>query len=106
MAGDLAPFWWTAGLGRMAELVDRWTEIAQGPVPPLPIVEPFDVVVHVGSQFLDGRKATIGQALDFERGKKDFDHRVVPAVDPSAHAADRGMLVEHRLIGRAGVLNA
>ena len=65
-------------LGRMAEIVDRWTEIAQGRVPP----------------------------LNLERGEEAFDHSIVPTVSPPAHAADHVALSEHRLVRGAGVLHA
>lgn len=49
-------------LGRVAELVDHWAEIAQGGVPPPSIVELLDVVAHVRFQFFPRDISPLGRS--------------------------------------------
>src|ERR1041384_1290946 len=87
----------------MAELVECWGEIAQVRVPPLPVVKPLDVVRHVCSELLDRGVAPLAQPLHLERGEEALDDSVVPVAPPPAHAADDGVMSEHRLVRGAGI---
>src|ERR1051326_8470536 len=55
----------------MAELVERWAEIAQGRVPPLSVVKPLDVVVHLDSEFFDGREARVRKRSQNEQRPRE-----------------------------------
>ena len=53
------------------------------------IVEPFDVIKHVCTDFVPGGVLPAVQALAFDRREEALDRRVVPAVPPPA-ASDVG----------------
>ena len=68
------------------------------------IVEPLDVIEHIGFRLLPGPIVGTVSALDFERREKALHRRVVPAVTTAAHAAGHAMLLEQPLELLAGVL--
>jgi len=47
-----------------------------------------------------------GEEFPRERREEALDHRIVPAIPASAHAADDPALREQRLVGGAGVLTS
>ena len=71
---------------------------------PLAIVEQLDVFEDFTSCLGSGTPVALIAQFQFERGKKTFRHRVVPAVAFTAHAALYAMYRQQLLIRVAGVL--
>jgi hypothetical protein len=80
------------------------TEIPEGRMAPLAVVEDLNVLEQVGASRLPCRLARIVDQLDLERCEETLGHGVVPTVAAPAPAADHPFGGEHRLAVAAGVL--
>ena len=71
-------------------------------MPPLAIVEQFDVFEDFASGLGSGVPVALITQFDFEGGKKTLGHRVIPAIAFTAHAAQKTMCRQQLLILGAG----
>jgi len=71
---------------------------------PLAIVEQLDVFEDFTSCLGSGTPVALIAQFQFERGKKTFRHRVIPAIAFTAHAAQETVRRQQLLILVAGVL--
>src|SRR5690606_35292180 len=83
-----------------------WADVTQGRVTTTGVVEPLDVVEHVGPSLVPGPIHLSIRAFGLERLEEALHRRVVPAIAGSAHAASNPHLVEQALELVAGVLAA
>ena len=73
-------------------------------MPPLAIVEQFDVFEDFASCLGSGVPVALITQFEFEGGEKTLGHRVIPAISFTAHAAQQTMRRQQLLILVAGVL--
>src|SRR6516165_9095081 len=73
---------------------------------PLAVVEQFDIFEQLVAGLSSGTPPALTDQFNFERGKKTFRHRVVPAVAFTAHATLDAVNRQQLLILVAGVLAA
>jgi hypothetical protein len=85
------------------ELIGR--QVAESRMPPLAIVEQFDVFEDFASYLGSGVPLALIAQLEFECGEKTLGHRVIPAIPFKAHAAPKTMRRQQLLILGAGVLS-
>ena len=74
-------------------------------MPPLAVVEEFDIFEHLIAGMSSSTPPALTDQFDFERGKKTLRHRVVPAITFTAHAALYAVYRQQLLILVAGVLS-
>ena len=75
-------------------------------MPPLAIVEQFDVFEDFASCLGSATPAALITQFDFQCGKKTLRHRVIPAIAFATHAAQETVRRQQSLILIAGVLAA
>src|SRR5262245_14958782 len=81
-------------------------QVSQRRVPPLEVVVTLDVLEDAATGLPAGVVVLVVDQLLLQRGEKTLHRRVVPALPLAAHAALDLVLVQHRLVVRAGVLAA
>lgn len=75
-------------------------------MPALGIVEPLNVIEHIGPGFIAGSVDLSICTLGLQRGEEAFHGGIVPAVAPATHAALDSLVREQLLKRLAGVLAA
>ena len=87
-------------------LIVDGTQVTQRRVSAPGIVEPLDVVEHIGLGLRAGPIVGTVCTLDLERREEALHRRIVPAVTTAAHAAGHAVLAQRPLELLAGVLAA
>src|SRR5712691_4871893 len=105
----LAPISETPGLSRRCfvirpSLEGPGAEIPERRMPPLAIVEEFEVLEELGARCRPRGPGRVMDQLDFQRREEALGDGVVPAIAPAAHTADDPVLRQHPLVVAAGVL--
>ena len=88
----------------MPRFILRRAEVAERRVPPLSVVEHFDVLEDVNARFSPRRVPPALDQLGLERPEEALDRRVIVAVAAPRHADLRARLSEPRLVLGARVL--
>ena len=72
----------------------------------LAIVKHLDIVNHIPPRCFPREIDPMIRSLGFQTAKKSFNHRIIPAITFSAHAANHAMLFQLILVDMAGILAA
>src|SRR2546426_11875251 len=75
-------------------------------MPPLAIVEEFEVLEELGARCRPRGPGRVMDQLDFQRREEALGDGVVPAIAPAAHTADDPVLRQHPLVVATGVLTS
>src|SRR4029077_12748578 len=89
-----------------ALLEGDWAEIAQGGVPPPPVVEHLDVLEQRGHRLAAGPVGTLAGELRLQRAEEALHRRIVVAVSGTTHADLEAAARELLLVLPASVLTA
>ena len=105
----LAPVTWTVGLccqlsGLCGKLKVHWTDVAQRPVPPLPVVEDLDGLENRRPGLPVRGEVGLVDPLHLQAAEDALRHGVVPAVALATHAALDASGLQELLGVLAGVL--
>src|SRR3989441_11952065 len=73
-------------------------------MPPLPIVEELEVLEELGARSRPSGPGRVMDQLDLQGREEALGDGVVPAIAPTAHAADDPVLRQHPLVVATGVL--
>src|SRR5262249_46254355 len=90
----------------MAQFELMGTQVAQGRMSPLPIVEQLNVFEDCAACLGSGTPVVLINQFELEGGEKTFRHRVIPAVAFTTHAAQHAVRRQQLLILVTGVLAA
>src|SRR5690242_16979273 len=90
----------------MAKFEFMGTQVAEGRMSPLPIVEQLDVFEDFAAGLGSGTPAALINQFELEGGEKTLRHRIIPAVAFTAHATQHAVRRQQLLILVAGVLAA
>ena len=75
-------------------------------MPPLAIVENFNVLKNISSGFSSCPIVLTMDSLSFKQGKKTFHHGIIVAIPNSTHAAHDPLVLEDLLKFGAGILTS
>ena len=64
-----------------------WADVADSRVPAFRVVEPFNVIEDISTQFVAGTVPAPTQAFCLQSGEETFHCGVIPAITAAAHTA-------------------